>query len=109
MTRIITITLNDEAVKALEWDIAEELELWANIVLNNRIKWCYDKLCEEALADTTDTILTVEDKQAIATMLNNQGITIIRSVKALPENVKEEIVKRANIKSAVERNAESNL
>ena len=109
MPLTITINLNDAAVKALEWDIAEDLQLWANIVINNKIKWTYEKLCEEALADTMDTILTVEDKQAIATMLNNQGITIIRSVKALPENVKEEIVKRANIKSAVERNAESNL
>ena len=109
MSKTITITLNDEAVKALEWDIADDLQLWATIIILNRVKWTYDKLCEEALADTTDTILTVEDKQAIAAMLNNQGITIVRSVKAIPDNIKEEIVKRANIKSAAERNAESNL
>ena len=50
-------------------------------------------------------ILSLADKRDLRIWLDNQGI-VLTSVKQLPDNIKKEIVKRAVIKSAAERNAE---
>ena len=102
---IISIELNDEEEKALLWDVID-IDLWARNALFNKIRRCADAICELAINDTTGTILSPEDKQALRTYLSNNNIDILTSIRQLPNNVKREIVKRANIKSAAERNAE---
>lgn len=102
--KTFNIEIDDEVQKALEWDIVD-LDIWANNAIYNKARRCADEICQLALDDTTNTILSAEDKQLLRTYLDNQGI-ILTSVKQLPDNVKREIVKRANIKSAAERQAE---
>ena len=104
MSKTFNITINDESQKALEWDIVD-LDAWANNAVNNKIQQCADAICQLALEDETDTILSAEDKQLLRTYLDDNGI-VLTSVKKLPNNIKREIVKRANIKSAAERQAE---
>ena len=102
--KTFNITIDDEVQKALEWDIVD-LDIWANNAIFNKARRCADEICKLALEDKTHTILSLDDKKLLRDYLNNQGI-VITSVKQLPENVKREIVKRANIKSAAERAAE---
>ena len=102
--KIFNIEIDDEVQKALEWDIVN-LDIWANNAIFNKARRCADEICTLALEDKTHTILSLEDKQLLRTYLDNQGI-VITSVKQLPDNIKKEIVKRANIKSAAEREAE---
>lgn len=96
--------LDDEVQKAMEWDIPN-LDAWANNAIFNKARQCADKICTLALEDKTHTILSLENKKLLRTYLDNQGI-VLTSVKQLPNNIKKEIVKRANIKSAAEREAE---
>jgi len=96
--------ITDEEKKALEWDIVS-LQEWADNALHNKARRCADEIIRLALEDKTHTILSLEDKQLLRTYLDNQGI-VITSIKQLPNNIKAEIVKRANIQSAAERNAE---
>lgn len=98
------ITIDDEVQKAMEWDIVN-LDTWANNAIFNKARQCADEICRLALEDKTHTILSLADKQLLRDYLTNQGI-ILTSVKELPDNIKKEIVKRANIKSAAEREAE---
>jgi len=102
--KTISITLDDETQKALEWDILD-LDLWARNALFNKARRCADAIIALALEDTDNIILTQTDKQQLRTYLDNQGI-LIPSIKELPDNIKKEIIKRANIKSAAERQAE---
>ena len=102
--KTFNIEIDDEVQKALEWDIVN-LDLWANNAVFNKARRCADEICKLALEDKTHTILSLEDKQLLRTYLDNQNI-VITSVKQLPDNIKKEIVKRANIKSAAEREAE---
>ena len=104
MARTISIDIDDEVEKALEWDIVD-LGIWANNAIFNKARQCADKICEQALEDKTHTILSLADKQLLRDYLTNQGI-VLTSVKQLPDAIKKEIVKRANIKSAAERQAE---
>lgn len=98
------ITIDDAMEKAMEWDIMS-LDAWAQNAINNKARRCSDEICQMALDDQTDTILSTENKQLLRQYLDNQGIHFI-SVKQLPISIKKEIVKRANIKSAAEREAE---
>ena len=101
----VSVQISGEEKKALEWDIVS-LQEWANNALHNKARRCADEICKQALEDKTHTILSLEDKQLLRQYLDNQGI-VITSIKQLPNNIKAEIVKRANIKSAAERQAEA--
>ena len=103
--KTFNIEIDDEVQKAMEWDIAD-LDIWAHNAIFNKARQCADKICRLALEDKTHTILSLENKQLLRDYLNNQGV-VLTSVKQLPDNIKKEIVKRANIKSAAERQAES--
>ena len=105
MAKTLTIPIDDEIQKALEWDIVD-LDMWANNAIFNKARQCADEICRQALEDKTHTILSLADKQLLRDYLNNQGI-VLTSIKQLPDNIKREIVKRANIKSAAERQAEN--
>jgi len=102
--KTVSVQISDEEKKALEWDIVS-LQEWADNALHNKARRCADEICKLALEDKTHTILSLEDKQLLRTYLDNQGI-VLTSIKQLPNNIKAEIVKRANIKSAAEREAE---
>ena len=99
----ISIDLDDEEEKALLWNVVD-INIWARNALFNKVRQCADEICRLALEDHTHTILSLADKQLLRQYLNNQGI-ILTSVKQLPNNIKKEIVKRANILSAAERDA----
>ena len=102
--KTFTITIDDEVQKAMEWDIVN-LDAWANNAVFNKARRCGDEIIRLALEDKMHTILSLEDKQLLRTYLDNQGI-VLTSIKQLPNNIKAEIIKRANIQSAAERNAE---
>lgn len=104
--KTFNITIDDEVQKALEWDIVN-LDTWANNAIFDKARRCIDEICRLALEDKTHTILSLNDKRLLRDYLNNQNI-VITSVKQLPDNIKREIVKRANIKSAAERQTETN-
>jgi len=105
--RTVSVTIDDEVQKALEWDIVD-LDIWANNAVFNKARQCADEICKLALEDKTHAILSLENKQLLRDYLTTQGI-VLTSVKDLPANIKKEIVKRANIKSAAERQAEIEL
>jgi len=102
--KTFNIEIDDEVQKALEWDIVD-LDEWARNAIFNKARRCADEICKQALGDKTHTILSLEDKQLLRTYLNNQGI-VLTSIKQLPDSIKREIVRRANIKSAAQRQAE---
>ena len=102
--KTFNITIDDEVQKALEWDIVN-LDAWANNAIFNKARQCADEVCRLALEDKTHTILSLADKQLLRDSLNNQGI-VLTSIKQLPDSIKKEIVKRANIQSAAVRQAE---
>ena len=99
-----TVTLSEEQEKALLTDMGS-IQDWLNNAIHNKARQMVDKICDKALSDQTDTILTSTEKQEIVTLLASQG-KIISTVKQMPENIKLEIVKKARIKSAAEREAE---
>ena len=103
--KTFSIEIDDEVEKALLWDIVD-LDEWARNAVFNKARQCANEICKQALEDKTHTILSLEDKQLLRTYLDNQGI-VLTSIKQLPDNIKKEIVKRANIKSAAERQAEA--
>jgi len=100
----VSVQISDEEQKALEWDIVS-LQEWADNALHNKARRCADEICRMALEDKTHAILSLENKQLLRDYLTTQGI-VLTSVKDLPANIKKEIVKRANIQSAAERQAE---
>jgi len=103
----VSVQITEEEKKALEWDIVS-LQEWADNALHNKARRCADEIITLALEDKTHIILSLEDKQLLRTYLDNQGI-VITSIKQLPNNIKAEIVKRANIQSAAEREEEAKL
>ena len=105
MAKILSVSIDDEVQKALEWGIAD-LDIFIDNFVRNRARQNSDEICKLAIEDKTGTILSSEDRQALKTYLDNQDIDILTSIKQLPNNVKREIVKRANIQSAAEREAE---
>ena len=99
-----TIELTTEQEKALLTDMMT-IQDWINNAIHNKARQCVDKVCEEALNDQTNTILTTEEKQGIVTLLASEG-RIISTVKQMPEAVKMDIVSKARVKSAAEKQAE---
>ena len=102
--KTISIDLDDEVEKALLWDIID-IDTWARNAVFNKSRQCADEICKQALEDNTHTILSITDKQLLRDYLSNQNI-VLTSIKQLPDYVKKEIVKKANIQSAAERQAE---
>ena len=102
--KTFNIEIDDAIQKALEWNIVD-LDEWARNAIFDKARKCADEICRLALEDNTHTILSLEDKQLLRQYLDNQRI-VLTSVKQLPDNIKKEIVKRANIQSAAERKAE---
>ncbi len=105
--KTFNITIDDEIQKAMEWDILD-LDIWFNNAIFNKARQCADEICRLALEDRTHIILSLADKQLLRDYLTSQGI-VLTSVKQLPDNIKKEIVKRATIKSAAEREAEQSV
>ena len=103
MAKTFTIQIDDAQEKALEWDIVN-LDTLPNAIYT-KADWCIERICEMAIKDKTNTILSAPDRQQLRNYLDNQGI-VLTSIKDIPLNIKKEIVKRANIKSATERQAE---
>jgi len=103
-TKVFYIEIDDATKKALEWDIVD-LDIWANNAVYSKARMTTDKICKLALTDKTHTILALQDKITLQQYLSNQGI-YITSISDLPEYVKKEIVRRANIQSAAERQEE---
>lgn len=100
----------DEEIKALGVDMISSNPKvvfgdWYRNAIHNKSRQMIDEICKQALEDKTHTILSLADKQLLQTYLNNQGI-VFTTVKQFPDNIKREIVKRANIQSAAERQAE---
>ena len=97
------VNLLAEEEKALLTDMIS-IQDWLNNAISNKARQCVDSVCQEALSEQEHKILTAEEKQQIVTQLASQG-KIISTVKQMPENIKLEIVKKARIKSAAERQA----
>lgn len=89
----LTIEIDDEMQKALEWEIAD-LQGWATERVMEKAKSCANEIIQKALEDNTHTILSEADKLDLQTYLNNQGY-ILNPIINLPENIKREIIKRA--------------
>jgi len=99
-----TITVTDEEYKALAWDIVDPVA-WIDNLVHDKARRCADAIITLALDDLTHTILTAAEKELLVDALQAQGI-IINTVKSLPDTIKAEIVKRARIKTAAERQLE---
>jgi len=96
------VILTEEEEKALLWNMVD-IQEWLDNAIHNKARQCIDSVCHQAL--TTGEALTAEEKREIVTVLSASG-EIITSVKKLPEFIKAQIVSKARIKSAAERNAE---
>jgi len=93
--------LSKEEEKALLTDMTT-IQEWLDNAIHNKARQCIDKVCKQALEDSTDTILTQIEKQEIVSLLATDG-RIISTVKQLPIAIKRQIVTKARIKSATER------
>lgn len=100
-----TVKLTTEQEKALLTDMIS-IQQWIENAIYNKARQCIDKVCEEALDDASNTILTTEEKTLIASELAAQGHVIGR-IKFMPESIKMQIVAAARVKSGAERNAEA--
>lgn len=100
-----TIIVTDEEYKALAWGIADPPE-WIDNFVHERARQFADAIILMALDDFTHTILNEDEKRQLVTALADLGI-IINTVEGLPDNIKTAIIQKARIKSAAERQAES--
>lgn len=99
------VTLSEEQEKALLTDMIS-VQDWIDNAIQNKARQMIDSVCEQALNDHSNTILTVAEKQDVVTSLASAG-SIITTVKQMPEAVKMMIVQKARVKSAAEMHAES--
>ena len=102
-----TITLIDERLKALRWNIVD-VQAWGDNWLSKvmeKADRCIDEICQLAIEDETNTILTLDEKQQVRDYLDAQGI-VLTAVKQYPEVIKMQIVSAARVKTAAERQAE---
>jgi len=99
-----SINLSEEQEKALLTNMMT-IQSWIDNAIHNKARQCIDKVCEEALEDETDTILTRDEKGQIVAALATQG-RVITTVKQMPESIKRQVVQLARVKSATERQAE---
>ena len=102
MRYIVELTAEQE--KALLTDMLD-ISLWIGNAIHNKARQCIDEVCRQALEDNTDTILTKAEKQEIVASLAANG-KVISTVKGLPETIKLDIVSKARVKSAAERQSE---
>lgn len=98
------VRLTEAEDKAVLTDVLSSQE-WIDNIAHNKARRCMDTICDQALTDTTHTILTVEEKQLVLLELNDRGI-YLTTHKQLPADIKEQIVMAARVKSAAEINAE---
>ncbi len=96
-----TITLSVEQEKALLTDMIT-IQDWIDNAIHNKARRCIDTVCEQALNDQTNTILTAQEKKDIVTALAADG-QIITTVKQMPVAIKKQIVSLARVQSAAER------
>lgn len=96
-----TVTLSAEEEKALLTDMAS-VQSWLDNVIHNKARQCIDAVCEQALSENGETMLTKAEKQEVVSALATEG-RIISTVKQMPESVKADIVKKARVESAAER------
>ena len=99
-----TITLSREEEKALLTNMIS-IQEWIDNAIYNKARQCLDEVCKQALEDNTNTILTQTEKQEIVTALASEG-RIISTVKQLPPVIKGQIVAKARVKSASEKQTE---
>jgi len=99
----ININLSEEQIKAL-LTVYVSIEEYCQRVVENRA----NRLCEEIVKDYADNLegVTVDEQAVITT--NVAGKIIVKAEK-LPEAVKQIIVRRAKVKSAVERIKEQEI
>jgi hypothetical protein len=108
--KLAEFTITDEQVKALSTDMISSnpnvvfLD-WLQNAIQNKARQCIDQVCEDALNDQTNTILTITEKQEIVSGLAKSG-RIITTVKQMPQVVKDLIVQKARVKTAAKRQAE---
>lgn len=95
MSKEITVIITDDEEKALLSDI-NDIDVWAFNAVENKVKQCVNSIVKRALTDTSNTVLSVADKEQLMTVLNSKGI-IIPTIDIIPYNIKLEIVKRSNI------------
>ena len=99
-----TIELTPEQEKALLTDMVSIDEFIRNALLTRANRYI-NLICEKALKDETGEILAEIDKANIENQIAALG-KVIYGMEDLPDNIKTEIVQKASIKSAAERNEE---
>ena len=99
-----TITLSDEEEKALLTDMMS-IQEWIDNAIHNKARQCIDTVCERALLGGYE-VLTKSDISQIRVMMDERAVPPVIPTKRLPQDIKQEIVKRARVKSAQEKQAE---
>lgn len=99
-----TIILSEEEEKALLTDMVS-IHDWVSNAIHNKGRQMKDKIAEDA-AKPELNYLTPDDWVEIKAMMEAQGVPPLIPARLLPEKIKDEIVRRANVKSAAERQAE---
>lgn len=98
-----TVLLTSEEEKALLTDMIS-IQEWLENAIHNKARQCIDAVCQQALSEDGETILTKAEKQAIVKALATEG-KIISTVKQMPVTIKYQIVQKARVESAAERQA----
>lgn len=100
-----TVELTQAEEKALLWDMLT-IDDWLRNAIHEKARRTIDDITAIALSDTTGTVLSGADRQAVAAELSSRGIFLVGTVGQLPPDVKSDIVMRADIQSAADRQAE---
>lgn len=93
----------EEEEKALLTDTIS-IQEWIDNAIHNKARQCIDTVCQQALSGDDETILTKAEKREIVRALATEG-KIISTVKQMPVGIKHQIVQKAKVESAAERNA----
>ena len=99
-----TIEITEDEAKAVLTDVAD-IDIWLQNAVQNKIRQTVTAICREALDDESDTILAASEKQEVLDKIAAAGI-IVTTVDKLPHKAKMLIVRKARVKSALERGAE---
>jgi len=102
--------VSNEEIKALSTDMICRINSvvffeFHHNAIHNKARQMIDKVCEQALNDQTDTILTKKDKQSIVAQLTSEGY-VFPMIKQMPITIKLDIIKMARVKPASERETE---
>jgi len=90
-------TLDDDDMQAFEY-VAYNVIDWIDNAFQNRARQAIDTVCDEALGNCPDVILSDSDKSDLA-----PKIGIVGKVKEIPVDIKKEIVRKSSFKSGKER------